>query len=236
VKRAFDAGDAKPMQDWYGAIRLIFAPGLLNEAETLVKDVSGGDPTPVGWDYLSFLALGNDSGGPAKVIAYLEPVAERDYSKMPEFASILYDRLGTSYYLAGQCEKAVQTFQRALQYSPNNHAVLNNYAYLCVECLKDADRAIEPARLAVQIQPTRAEYLDTLAFVLITAKKYEEGLDYADRAAKLGDSAPVQLHRAMALFELGRIDQAKDAARRAGEMNPDPPTKASLEQLLARMK
>ena len=236
VKRAYDAGDAKPMQDWYGAIRLIFAPGLLNEAEALVKDVSGGDPTPVGWEYLAFLALGNDSGGPAKVISYLEPVAERDYSKMPEFASILYDRLGTSYYMAGQCEKAVATFQRALQYSPNNHAVLNNYAYLCVECLKDADRAIEPARLAVQIQPTRAEYLDTLAFVLITAKKYEEGLDYADRAAKLGDSAPVQLHRAMALLELGRVDQARDATRRAGDMNPDPPTKASLEQLLARLK
>ena len=236
VKRAYDAGDAKPLQDWYGAIRLIFAPALLGEAEALVKDVSGGDPTPVGWEYLSFLALGNDSAGPAKVVSYLEPLVDRDYSKMPEFASILFDRLGTSYYMSGQCEKAVQTFERALRYVPNNHAVLNNYAYLCVECLKDAQKAIEPARRAVQLQPTRAEYLDTLSLVLISAKQYQEGLDYADRAAKLGDSAPVQLHRAMALLELGRMEQARDAARRAGELNPDPPTKASLEQLLARLK
>lgn len=236
VKKAYDAGNARPMQDWYGAIRLIFAPALLNEAEALVKDVTGGDPTPVGWEYLSFLALGNDSAGPAKVISYLEPLVDLDYSKMPDFASILFDRLGTSYYMAGQCEKSVQTFERALRYVPNNHAVLNNFAYLCIECLKDPQKAMEPARRAVQLQPTRAEYLDTLALVLISAKQYQEGLDYADRASKLGDSAPVQLHRAMALLELGRTDQARDAARRAGELNPDPPTKASLEQLLARMK
>mgnify|MGYP003343024460 CR=1 FL=1 len=78
VKAAYDQGDSKPIQDWYGAIRLIFAPALLNEAEALVKEVSNGDPTPVGWESLSFLALGNDSAGPAKVVSYLEPVADRE--------------------------------------------------------------------------------------------------------------------------------------------------------------
>lgn len=236
AKQSFDAGDARMMQDWFGAVRLIFAPGLLNEAEALLKDVSNGDPTPVGWEYLSFLALGNDSAGPAKVIAYLEPLADRDYSKTPEFASVLFDRLGTSYYLSGQCEKSLSTFEKALRYTPNNHAVLNNFAYLCIECLKDAQKAMPAARLAVQLQPTRAEYLDTLALVLVTAKQYQEGLDYADRAAKLGDSAPVQLHRAMALVELGRDSQAREALRRAAELNPDPPTKASIDQLLTRVK
>ena len=236
VKQAYDSGNAKAMQDWYGAVRLIFAPALLNEAEALVKDVTNGDPTPVGWEYLSFLALGNDSAGPAKVVSYLEPLADRDYSKMPEFAAVLFDRLGTSYYLSGQCDKAVATFDRALKYTPNNHAVLNNFAYLCIECLKDPARAEAPARLAVQLQPTRGEYLDTLALVLVSGKQYQEGLDYADRAAKLSDSAPVQLHRAMALHGLNRDGLARDALRRAAEMNPDPPTKASIEQLLTQLK
>lgn len=236
VKQAYDEGNSRPIQDWYGAIRLIFAPGLLNEAEALVKDVSGGDPTPVGWEYLSFLALGNDSAGPSRVIAYLEPVADRDYSKTPDFAAVLYDRLGTSYYLAGQCEKAVSAYEKALKYLPNGDAILNNYAYLCVDCLKDPKKALPHARLAVQLQPTRGEYLDTLAFVLIADRQFEEGLGYADRAAKLSDGAAVQLHRAMALVELKRVDQARQALARAAELNPDPPTKASIEQLLAKIK
>ena len=236
VKQAYDAGNSQPMQDWYGAVRLIFAPSLLNEAEALVKDVSGGDPTPVGWEYLSFLALGNDSGGPAKVVAYLEPVADRDYSKMAEFGAALYDRLGTSYYLTGNCQKAISTFERALALTPGNHAVLNNYAYLCVECLKDPKKALPAARRAVQLQPARGEYLDTLALVLVSDGQAAEALEYAERAAKLSDSAPVQLHRAMALKALGRDDQAREALRRANDMNPDPPTKASIEQLSATLK
>lgn len=170
------------------------------------------------------------------MISYLEPVADRDYSKTPDFAAILFDRLGTSYYLSGNCQKAVSAYEKALKYLPSGDAILNNYAYLCVDCLKDAKKALPHARLAVQLQPTRAEYLDTLAFVLITDRQFEEGLGYADRAAKLGDGAAVQLHRAMALVELNRVDQARQALARAAELNPDPPTKASIEQLLARIK
>jgi len=236
AKRDYDAGNSKPMQDWYNAVRLIFAPALLNEAESLVKEVSAGDPTAVGWEYLSFLALGNDSAGPARVVSYLEPLADKDYSKMPEFAAILYDRLGTSYYLVNRCNDAIRMFERAMAAQPGNHAVLNNYAYLCVECLKDTAKALPAARMAVQLQPTRAEYLDTLAVALVTAGDFKEGLDYADRAAKLGNSAQIQLHRAMALKGLNQREPAVQALRQAEELNPDPPTKALISELLASLK
>ncbi|MFM2164767.1 MAG: hypothetical protein RL325_1204 [Planctomycetota bacterium] len=236
VKRDFDAGNSKPMQAWYNAVRLIFAPALLNEAESLVKEVSGGDPTAVGWEYLSFLALGNDSAGPARVVAYLEPLADQDFSKMPEFAAILFDRLGTSYYLTNRCNDAIRMYERAMKAEPSNHAVLNNYAYLCVECQKDTAKALPAARLAVQLQPTRAEYIDTLAVALITAGSFQEGLDYADRAAKLANSAQIQLHRAMALKGLNQREPAILALRQAEELNPDPPTKALISELLASLK
>jgi predicted RNA polymerase sigma factor len=42
--------------------------------------------------------------------------------------------------------------------------------------------------------------------------------------------------RAMALKALGRDAQAREALRRATDMNPDPPTKASIEQLSATLK
>jgi tetratricopeptide (TPR) repeat protein len=92
-----------------------------------------------------------------------------------------------------------------------------------------------PARRAVQLQPARGEYLDTLAYVLVSDGQWQEGLDYADRAAKIADSAPVQLHRAMALKGLRRDAEARDALRRASEMNPDPPTKKSIDELKAAL-
>jgi tetratricopeptide (TPR) repeat protein len=127
-------------------------------------------------------------------------------------------------------------FERAMAAQPGNHAVLNNYAYLCVECLKDTAKALPAARMAVQLQPTRAEYLDTLGLALITAGNFKEGLDYADRAAKLGNSAQVQLHRAMALKGLNQREPALVALRQAEELNPDPPTKALISELLASLK
>jgi hypothetical protein len=42
----------------------------------------------------------------------------------------------------------------------------------------------------------------------------------------------VQLHRAQALKGLGQVAPAREAARRGLDMNPDPPTKASIEELL----
>jgi hypothetical protein len=68
--------------------------------------------------------------------------------------------------------------------------------------------------------------------VLVADGQWQEGLDSADRAAKIGDSAPVQLHRAQALKGLGQVAPAREAARRGLDMNPDPPTKASIEELL----
>ncbi|MGA1223358.1 MAG: tetratricopeptide repeat protein [Phycisphaerales bacterium] len=236
VKAAFDGGDSKPMEDWYGAVRLLFSPALLDEAEALVKDVTGGDPTVVGWEYLSFLALGNDSAGPQRVIRYLEPLRDSDYSRIPAFGATFLDRLGTSYYLVGRCGDALKAFERALQYMPNNHAILNNYAYLCVECEKDSKRALPAARMAVQLEPTRGEYLDTLALVLVAEQQWREALDYADRAAKLSNSAAVQLHRAMALKGLDQSASALEALAQAKGLNPDPPTLKSIQELEATLK
>ena len=108
------------------------------------------------------------------------------------------------------------TFQRALQYSPNNHAVLNNYAYLCVECLKDAQRAIEPARLAVQIQPTRAEYLDGTwvlhpGQIAAANEIYAIGLLDYERAVDIADAMAIAARderKGAVMFGSEMIDEA----------------------------
>jgi tetratricopeptide (TPR) repeat protein len=192
--------------------------------------------SPAAREFLSALALGQGPDGLQKVLALLTPIEAADYSKNPGFGAMVLDRLGTTYYLLKQCEKAVPAFEKAVALTPRNDAVLNNFAYLCVDCLKDAKKALPAARMAVQLQPTRGEYLDTLAYALLADGQGAAALEAADRAAKLGDSAAIQLHRAQAFKLLDRLPQARETANRALGMQPDDATKTSIEQLLSSLK
>ena len=236
VKKALDAGDPNMAEAWYGAVRLVFPPTMMSDAEKLVADVEGADMSPAAREFLSSLALGQGPDGLQKVLALLTPIEAADYSKNPGFGAMVLDRLGTTYYLLKQCEKAVPAFEKAVALTPRNDAVLNNFAYLCVDCLKDAKKALPAARMAVQLQPTRGEYLDTLAYALLADGQGAAALEAADRAAKLGDSAAIQLHRAQAFKLLDRLPQARETANRALGMQPDDATKTSIEQLLSSLK
>jgi uncharacterized protein HemY len=120
--------------------------------------------------------------------------------------------------------------------SPNADGVLNNYAYLCGACLKDAKKGLPSARLAVQLNPARSEYLDTLGFLLVTDAQYTEALEILKRAEALANSAAVQLHLAQAYNGLNRKSDAIGALENASKLNPDPQIKASMDELAKALK
>jgi tetratricopeptide (TPR) repeat protein len=225
------------MSTWFTAFRVLLSPQQIAEAEELIKQVSGGNLSPYDRDYLASLAMMSPSAGPAKAVELLAPVEGADYSKNPLLGSMILDRLGTAYYMAGDCNKSVACFEQAMKLAPEADGILNNFAYLCGECLKDPKRGMPAARRAVQIQPTRAEYLDTLATLLIADNNPREALETLDRAAKIQDSGAVQYHRAQALAALGRKDEARAAIQAGLAMpNTDPQTKQSLEKLQVELK
>jgi tetratricopeptide (TPR) repeat protein len=216
---------------------VLLAPQQIAEAEELIKQVSGGNLSAYDRDYLASLAMMNPSAGPAKAVELLAPVETVDYSKNPALGSMILDRLGTAYYMAGDCNKAIVAFENAMKLTPEADGILNNFAYLCGECLKDPKRGMPAARRAVQIQPTRAEYLDTLATLLLADNNPREALETLDRAAKIQDSGPVQYHRAQALSSLGRKEEARAAVQAGlGMPNLDGPTKQGLEKLQGELK
>lgn len=237
ARTAADAGDGNPMTGWYTAFRVLLAPQQLAEAEELIKQVSGGNLSPYDRDYLASMAMMTPSAGPAKAVELLAPVETADYSKNPALGSMLLDRLGTAYYMAGDCAKSIACFEQAMKLAPEADGILNNFAYLCGECLKDPKRGMPAARRAVQIQPTRAEYLDTLATLLLADGNPRDALETLDRAAKIQDSGPIQYHRAQALAALGRKEEARAAVTAAlGMPGLDPPTKQGLEKLQGELK
>ena len=234
--KAFDAGDSAPLMQWYEAVELLYQPKDLADAEGFLAQLGKGELDPIGRSFLATLAMSSPSGGPAKAVELLAPIESRDMTKWPLIGAMLLDKLGSFLYMAGDCQKAVAAFQKALTLAPNADGILNNYAYLCGDCLKDAKRGLPSARLAVQINPGQPEYLDTLGSLLLLDKQNEEALSVLKRAAKLANSATVQLHLAQVHQAMGRTADARDAVEQALKMNPDPITKRSAEQLLSELK
>lgn len=234
--KSAEGGDDRFVNEWYTALNLLYGPPEFQQAEDLLKKVVGANLDVQGRVYLASLALRSGSGGPQKAIAYLQPIEGTDFSKLPQTGAVVLDLLGTASYLAGDCPKAIASFEKAITLTPDAHSVLNNYAYLCGECLKDPKRGLPSARRAVQLSPGRAEYLDTLGKLLSLDGQHREALELLDRAATIGNSAAIQYHRAEALAGLNRKDEARAACEQAVKLNPDPPTLKNIEALKQKLK
>ncbi len=233
---AIQSSDPNALPTWYAAIELLFTPADLAAADDLLKRITGAELTPRARLFLSGLALGSGTGGPQKALEYLRPIESGDYSGDRELGATLFDRIGTASFLSGDCAAAVAAYEKAVGFAPDFHPILNNYAYLCGKCLNDAKRGLPSARRAVQMQPTRPEYLDTLGSLLILEGEHREALEYLDRAARIADSAVVQYHRAQALLGLGQRAEARAAADRAASLNPDDQTRSGLAELEPKLR
>ena len=231
-----EGGDDRFVAEWYTALNLLYGPPEFQQAEELLKKVVGEGLDVQGRIYLASLASRSGSGGPQKAVSFLQPIEGNDFSKQPQTGAVVFDLLGTASYLAGDCAKAVSSFEKAIALTPDSHSVLNNYAYLCGECLKDPKRGLPSARRAVQLNPGRPEYLDTLGKLLSLDGQYRDALELLDRAAGIGNSAAIQYHRAQALVGLNRKDEARTACEQAIKLNPDEQTKKGIEELQQTLK
>lgn len=234
--KAAEGGDEQFLSEWYLAMELLYGPPELSKADELLQKVIGADLNARARTYLASMAIRGGSGGPQKALAYLQPVESADYSKQTQLGATVFDLLGTANYLAGDCPKAVTSYEKAVAYAPDSHSVLNNYAYLCGKCQKDPKKGLPAARRAVQLNPGRSEYLDTLGALLTMDGQHREALEILDRAATTANSAAIQFHRAQALFGLNRNEDARAACEQAVKLNPDPPTLQEIQDLQQKLK
>ena len=232
------AGNPQPLEAWHGALRTTFAPAELPALEALVTEAAGGTKSP--WDdaFLSEFAL-LDLSSRARGITMIESVvASPELANSPMILAQLYDRLGGAYFMRkgeGDCGRAIGMFEKALELAPNADQVLNNYAYLMNECLGDPKKGLPAARRAVQMQPSRVEYLDTLAVLLIAAREPDEAITILGRAAGIKPLASASLHLAQAYELKGKPADAKLALQRARELNPDPELLAEINAFAKKL-
>ncbi len=128
-----------------------------------------------------------------------------------------YSTLGDTYNELKQYEASYASYDKALEITPDNAIVLNNYAYYLSLRGERLEKAETMALLAVNLDPYNHNNLDTYAWVLYQREKYDEALEWIKKAyGNGGESSGVVLeHYGDILYRLGKETEAYDYWNRA---------------------
>ena len=118
-------------------------------------------------------------------------------------------QLAVVYEALKRFDETDSLYEEALKLDPNNHLVLNNYAYSLAERGIQLERAQEMALKAVAAKPDNSSYLDTMGWVYFRLGEYREAAEYVKKAIEKGEvSAVVYEHLGDIYY---RMDDKKGA-------------------------
>ena len=85
----------------------------------------------------------------------------------------------------GEVEEACTCYDTALQYTPTDILVLNNYAYFIALEGKELQKAHDMSYKTIEEEPENITYLDTYAWILFLQERYEEARAYAEKIIQI---------------------------------------------------
>jgi tetratricopeptide (TPR) repeat protein len=136
--------------------------------------------------------------------------------------------LGHQYTEHGDYLRAAQSYQRALQLSPDNAELLKDLGAV-LHLLRRPKEARHALELATRLNPALADAWRNLGVVAADAGDWGEALEIFDRAVHLAPAnADLHYFRAIALQRLNRPEEARAAARDSLSLRPDHPEAANL--------
>jgi tetratricopeptide (TPR) repeat protein len=140
--------------------------------------------------------------------------------------------LGLVYDDLKRYEDSDSIYEKALRLYPNNHLLLNNYAYSLSVRNIQLDLALKMAQDAVRQQPKNPSYLDTIGWVYFQLGSYEEAKNYILEAIDAGEVSSIVLeHIGDVYFMLGEKEKSQDYWKQAFDKAP---TNKSLQEKINR--
>jgi len=127
----------------------------------------------------------------------------------PNLSSEIYSILGNSYNEINDFKKSDESFDKALEFSPNNVQVLNNYAYYLSLRGENLKKAKQMSMKTIEMFPNEANYFDTYAWILYKMKNYMEAKIWMQKALDITESQTFYDHMVDILTELGELEQAE---------------------------
>jgi tetratricopeptide (TPR) repeat protein len=144
-----------------------------------------------------------------------------------------YYRYGGAAEQANQVEKAAELLKKSIDMNPRNASEAYNYlGYMWAERGIHLDEALDMVRKALEEEPDKAEYQDSLGWVYYMKGEYEKALEELQQAAsKLKpEDAVVFDHLAETLEKLGKADDAVRYWQKAIALDQDDADPKKLQE------
>ncbi|MEJ2593552.1 MAG: tetratricopeptide repeat protein, partial [bacterium] len=189
-------------------------PSLATDAEDAI-DLFPSYPLPY-----FFAGIGNfQLKDFVKAQAYLESGKDFVVNNNPLLEQF-YSSLGDTYNELEKYEASYQAYDNALMINPDNTIVLNNYAYYLSLRNQQLEKAEKMGKKAVEKDPYNHNNLDTYAWVLYKMQRYDEALDWIQKAMNNGgdQSGVVLEHYGDILYRLNRKEEAYEYWKKAKTM------------------
>jgi len=177
---------------------------------------------------LAFLDL-NINTATASTLAALQKHLETNPSD-----PIALARLGALHEKNKEYDKAIATYERALQLNPNAIAIMAALATLHSTVRNDQAKALELARNARNLAPEDPNAAWLLGRLNLNGGDHRLALSLLQEAAQKFPGQPaVQYDLALALYCNGKVNEANDAMRAALGASPASPQNESARRFLA---
>ncbi len=148
-----------------------------------------------------------------------------------QLGALFYFQVGATCERRGDLAAAEIHFRRCLERAPDFAEALNYLGYMWAEKGIRLDESRELIERAVRLEPENTAFLDSLGWVLHQQGHHAQALPYLLAAVDRNPAPdPVLLdHLGDVLAALGRRGDARNAWRRALELEPDPRIERKLE-------
>lgn len=135
--------------------------------------------------------------------------------------SICQSNVGVFYYQQQLYAPAKAKYELALALRPDRLPVHGNLG-LALHAMGDVDGALRHIRIALDDSPNDPKNLTSMAYVLLTPKRYAEAMPYLERAYAIAPTyVPGLVTLGIALSETGRREEGLAYLTRALELQPD---------------
>ena len=128
--------------------------------------------------------------------------------------------LGDAYHHVGNDKKSDSYYEKALAFDSDNAVVLNNLAYYLSVRGEKLEKAEQYSKKSNELSPNNGTNQDTYAWVLYKLGRYDEALNWIQKAVSNGggESVEVREHYGDILFKLGQTDAAVEQWEKAREL------------------
>ena len=121
----------------------------------------------------------------------------------------------------GRIDLLERDLRQIIEREPNNSQALNALGYTLADRTERFDEALGLVERALVISPNDFYILDSMGWVMYRLGRFEEAVDYLEKARAIRDDPEVAAHLGEVLWVMGNKDEARELLQNAIKDTPD---------------